>query len=1078
MAEEPKKDRLINTVIGKCLLLKKIGKGGMGDVYLAQHQFLQKKVAVKVLPADFTRSPEFVARFHREAIAAAKLEHPNIVQVHDIGDENECYYIVMSYVEGKTLQEILDERKEPMDPMEAARIAGDIAKGLKAAHEQGIVHRDIKPSNIMLSEKGEVKIMDFGLAFDADSGTQLTRAGAIMGTPHFISPEQADGKRADERSDLYSLGVVFYYMATGVKPFTGESTMAILYKHLNQMPEPPSKVNPKIPSHMAAMIVKLLAKKPENRYQCSEEFVKDVESFIANPVKRPSAAVQAVSARKSASMRALEPQPLRRAKPATDPNIKRPRLPFIIGGGVLGVTILAVILAVALGGRKDDPKPDGGGGGQKPPPKDNYAEFYTKGLERENEGKYEEALGFFKQALASRDTPDLRKAIERVEAHIEKQLDEELWKLTLETQTEKAFQDYLAKFPKGSHAGEAEKALQKIKDEREWKLESDYTEVFVKPETMRICGEHLNPGLAFDGKLVEIDTARSGAGDVRHYLWHDDYTIADFVFRGEIYLERGKPALMGHYVLKDLAEPGRPNGIAWDLDIPTFAWVPFELSIANMEANATVNGKKLPSRSLLSNYSRYGAVGFMFWGSDRLKLRRMRIKVTKREDLAEVKKRIEEEKKKNLEHSEIEKVQNAIGAEEVAQLRKRTTDPVRKKVEAIRVDLRTDRGIKEYEAVVRRVEACEKVIAGFLGWCKAQSGKNVEIRTKSGLRKGLVKEVAADHVTLGAFQVPLQEVLADEMVNLAQISGEAKLLDQVLFLLVEGAAKPLMDKMIIGDGILAGTELWVGELVDVVVADVEGCVRDKRTKDAEALVAQIRKIEGRLSADDRQKVKVAADAAAAGRFEQARVAAVELLKRDKTRGRDELIKIIKDPAAGPVVEDAARNLYGSIMEDPWTSGFNGRDLKEWKVDPAKDAKVEPGEIVVNSDAVTLTPTSWAKNLKGVAAHVWLEEHRGLDGAGFAWTYKDRDNHRRVSVTKEAVQAVVMEGGKARVLGSRPETPVGKWMHVVVLEVSELFLVFVNGELLYKSDTKTESIGSGVFLITGASAKLKDIRYRR
>ncbi|HYF01143.1 MAG TPA: serine/threonine-protein kinase [Planctomycetota bacterium] len=272
-------DRLLGRVIGHCRLIKRLGRGGMGDVYLGLHQELQKSVAVKILPPDVTRSDELLARFRREAEAAARVDHPNIVEVYDIGCDQGLHYIIMGYVDGRSLQDLIDERKG-LEAREAARIAMEIARGLQAVHADNIIHRDIKPANVLLSNKGEVKIVDFGLAFDAEDKTTLTVTGAIMGTPWYLSPEQAEGRRADRRSDLYSLGVVLYILATGERPFTGETHMSVLYKQIHETPQDPRLINSDVPAELAEIILRAMAKKPERRYQTADEFASDLSHFL------------------------------------------------------------------------------------------------------------------------------------------------------------------------------------------------------------------------------------------------------------------------------------------------------------------------------------------------------------------------------------------------------------------------------------------------------------------------------------------------------------------------------------------------------------------------------------------------------------------------------------------------------------------------------------------------------------------------------------------------------------------------------------------------------------------------------
>src|ERR1043166_6800597 len=283
-------DKMIGRTVGRCRPLKRLGRGGMGDVYLATHAELNKSVAVKILPPDLTRNEELLQRFRREAESAARLEHPNLVEVYDIGEDGGFHFIVMAYVEGMNLQEMLDDARK-LEPREAARIAFEVARGLEAVHADGILHRDLKPANILVSSRGEVKIVDFGLAFDSEDKTTLTVIGAVMGTPWYLSPEQAEGKRADSRSDLYSLGVCLYLLVTGVRPFTGETHMSVLYRQIHEKPKDPRLYAPDLPDYLAEVILKALEKKPEKRFATASEFARALDAFLkGNYPKKPAPA--------------------------------------------------------------------------------------------------------------------------------------------------------------------------------------------------------------------------------------------------------------------------------------------------------------------------------------------------------------------------------------------------------------------------------------------------------------------------------------------------------------------------------------------------------------------------------------------------------------------------------------------------------------------------------------------------------------------------------------------------------------------------------------------------------------------
>ncbi len=355
-------DRLIGRTIGGCRLLKRLGRGGMGDVYLAVHDDLKKTVAIKIMPPDLTRNEELIQRFRREAESAARLEHPNLVEIYDVGEDNGFHFMVMAYVEGLNLQETIDQARR-LDAKETARIGLEVARGLEAVHAEGIVHRDIKPANILISTKGEVKIVDFGLAFDAEDKTTLTVAGAIMGTPWYLSPEQAEGRRSDARSDVYSLGICLYIMATGQRPFTGETHMSVLFKQIHEKPKDPRQLVPDLPDYLADVVLRALEKKPERRYSTASEIALALEAFLNGTYPR-----------RVSSSRPAAPKPAPAArKERRPPALRTAGLWLAAIGGAAAVLVLPAFLPVRPAAPRPAAEPLRPGSGQArasaaPPP--------------------------------------------------------------------------------------------------------------------------------------------------------------------------------------------------------------------------------------------------------------------------------------------------------------------------------------------------------------------------------------------------------------------------------------------------------------------------------------------------------------------------------------------------------------------------------------------------------------------------------------------------------------------------------------------------------------------------------------
>ncbi|HEX2728234.1 MAG TPA: Stk1 family PASTA domain-containing Ser/Thr kinase [Rubrobacteraceae bacterium] len=335
-------------------LLNRLGSGGMAEVYLAHDEVLDRDVALKALREQYAEDESFVERFRREARNAASLSHPNIVQVYDQGRaENGTYYMAMEYVPGGTLKDRIVEHGA-LAPSEAAGLAAQVAEALAVAHDRGIVHRDIKPQNVLMTPSGETKVADFGIA-RAASATVMTQTNLVLGTAGYMAPEQAAGEKVSPATDLYSLGVVLYEMLTGALPYEADTPIAIAMKHVNEPPRHPREANPEVPAELNAIVVRLLAKAPNERYSSAEELARDLRSVAAGTGAGISAAATTVQAPRAAT------QQQTRVAPATarGPVRRRRGLPVLLG--LLALLLLFGGLAWAWYGAGDS-----GGGVEVP----------------------------------------------------------------------------------------------------------------------------------------------------------------------------------------------------------------------------------------------------------------------------------------------------------------------------------------------------------------------------------------------------------------------------------------------------------------------------------------------------------------------------------------------------------------------------------------------------------------------------------------------------------------------------------------------------------------------------------------
>jgi serine/threonine-protein kinase len=320
-AEFADADKYLGRVVGGVKLDRLLGAGGMGAVFAGEHERLGKQVAIKILPKGLARERERAERFLREARAAAKLEHPNIVTVFDVGEADDVWFISMRFVDGESAAGRV-RRAGPLPVREVLRITRGVASALDAAHRRHIVHRDVKPENVLLGEEEEVLLADFGLVRDLESGTQLSQSGQILGTPAYMSPEQARGEKVDHRSDLYSLGTTAYYLATGLPPFQAETAIATALKHIMDDAVPPSEQQPGVPRTFDAFIDSLMAKQPDDRPASAAAIVDAIDRLLAGGLEA--------------------------APPARGPKVGR----GVLAGAGIGVVLLALLGAAMSGDGK------------------------------------------------------------------------------------------------------------------------------------------------------------------------------------------------------------------------------------------------------------------------------------------------------------------------------------------------------------------------------------------------------------------------------------------------------------------------------------------------------------------------------------------------------------------------------------------------------------------------------------------------------------------------------------------------------------------------------------------------------
>ncbi len=360
MGNEELFQEYIGRKIGGCRVARRVGGGGMGVVFEARHLALNKRVALKLLLPALTADRTFVKRFVSEARMAAQVEHPNVVQVMNVGQDGEVYFMVMQFIEGESLRELMS--RGPVEPRVAAQYTMQAAQGLSAAHKRDIIHRDVKPENILIDKNEVARVVDMGLSksLAGEDAAMLTAPGTAMGTPNYISPEQAtEARTVDARADIYSLGATFYHLLSGEPPFDGPSAISIMTKHITEVPESLQQKCPNVPAELARIAQRMLAKSPDERFQTMDQVVAALRGFVEGA---PSAAETMPTGPTAAQIvpPAAKIVPTRRVRGAVEQKRAGGRVgrkwPFVVlgAGGTLGVVlVLAIMATLRKPGRKE-----------------------------------------------------------------------------------------------------------------------------------------------------------------------------------------------------------------------------------------------------------------------------------------------------------------------------------------------------------------------------------------------------------------------------------------------------------------------------------------------------------------------------------------------------------------------------------------------------------------------------------------------------------------------------------------------------------------------------------------------------
>ena len=1091
----------------------------MGDVYLGEHTMLLKQVAVKMLPQDFTRNEELLSRFRREAVAAARLEHPNIVQVMDVGNDGPNHYIVMQYVQGKSMQDLLDEAAGPMELKEAARLNMLAALGLQAAHEAGIVHRDVKPANVMVSEKGEVKVMDFGLAHDQESQTLITMPGAMMGTPHFMSPEQAEGRPADNRSDIYSLGVMLYYAVTGQRPFVGESHMAVLFKHINEPPVSPRKLNPQIPDGLSKIILKLLQKDPAKRYQSCTDAAKDLDTFIKGGFKAAPAAVPSKPGTRTGPVRGGTSQlPQVRApggKMSSSPQMTP--LPhgrkgssnktLIFVASIVGMILVVALLAMAIiMQKKEDPKkdekdPKPGKTGDvpiKPPdkPKDDgipskYKDLLATARDWELKNP-SEAVKYYGMALDAWPAgKEAKEAIERLTAPAE---DEKAF-LAIETlvatpgfaKSEALDQcaGFLSKFPSSGRV-QAVRDLQavllkpadttpaattapKLEEGFDWMASTNarFQSVF---DRCRCIAR-----LEVKDDEVQIDVAQA---DKRHHVYTAADDLAEFIVKFDVKVETGAIILGLRVNAK-----AKIIQVEFPLEVVTGQWASVEVGVSEGRAFISLDGKAPATKELAPTLSNAGKFAFWLSRDAKATIRWPRMKVIKREDPAGGTATSTNPPK---DPPPVE----ALDAAAIAALFGDGRDVAARDYDALiqRIEARVAGARPVLEPNLARLQMAKKVVDAALAHMAKTDG---EFDVK--MRDGQVNRVKVIKLVDRTLKVTNVAYGGEQDLAVGALHGET---------IVQFADK----KPPVGDPAAAAFLVTEGELAAAMRRFFADAKKLKPGAEVEPFIEQVLAMDAakqlKGGAKDVKalldKFSAAADQLPAGAKEKINA----ILERMKTSAASEAVEAIRDLAAKKPKEAVAKylewlkanpqdaaatelasELYKAFMADGWAKYWNEKDVApDFTVASGASGivKANRGDISVTSPlGNTSLALSSLKSARGFAFEVTPSEFKSGRGVSGLFSRRDGNVYKLLSIFPGTwkISDRLNDDWKTLAEGNLSASAAGRTIELTFFVAGEFAFCFVEGKLVHRMAAAEMTFSNSCTIIVEETiATLKNFRY--